>query len=77
MPSSSFLFDSLSQKLDINNRKKKRDDASIIGAKNTKMFLPESLSKLNSFKSKTVYSGYLKSKTQNTEIKVNYVFYIF
>jgi len=74
MPSSSFLFDSLlkSQKFDANNRVKKRDDAKTLGAKNTKMFLTESLSKLNSVKSTTVYSGYLKIKTQNTEKKVNY-----
>ena len=72
MPSKSFLFDSLSQKFDINNRSKKGDDATTIGAKNTKMFLAESLSKLNSIKSTTIYSGYLKSKTQNTEKKVNY-----
>ncbi len=74
MPSSSFLFDSLlkSQKLDANNRVKKRDDAKTLGARNTKMFLTENLSKLNSVKSTTVYSGYLKTKTQNTEKKVNY-----
>ena len=53
------------------NRKNCGGGSSYLGENNTKMFLSESLSKLNSFSSRTLHSGYLKSKTLHSDSKVS------